>query len=169
MQVAAAPAQSSVLASQTIEIAASALPGGGTTMWFTDRDFEIAGPADGIDTFTSFDDAVDAARTLSRGSMPGMAVMEWRGGFRLHDVRTESRRYIATNAISAPTNPLPPATRLIERSEVPFAAGNFRWDAATTANPAVVRDQDLAALVDGDIMIVPGDETFGGRRRLQLV
>jgi hypothetical protein len=160
---AAAPA-AQVLASQSIDMVAHQIPSGGTTMWMTEREFRLAGATTGLDTFGDLYDAVSAARSLSAGEMPGLAVVRFRGGFRIHDVHSTSRTYWS----SSPHGPLPPLTRETKRSSVPFAAGNVRVaDAAGRHNPAVVRSDALVALVDGDRAFVPStDAKWAGRPRL---
>ncbi len=153
-----------VLASQTIDVKTSPNPPGGVVVWSTEREYRLAGATNGIDVFTSVDDAIDAARQLSAGDMPGLAVLTWRGGYRLHDVHTSSRTYVSTS----PHGTLPPATRQTKRSSVPFAAGNLRESGpGTSATPAVVRADALVALVDGDRVFrpMPGN-TWAGRPRL---
>jgi hypothetical protein len=152
MQLSAAAA-GRVLASQTIDVRTQPLPvDNGATMVATEREFRLAGARDGIDTFASLDDALAAAGALSAGSMPGLAVLTWRGGYRIYDVHASSRTYRSTS----PHGPLPPITRETGRSSVPFAAGNIRPSAGGSANtPAVVRDRDLVALVDGSRVFVP--------------
>lgn len=151
-----------VLASQTIDIATSALPPGGTAIRMTEREFRLAGARDGIDTFSSVYDAITAARTLSAGEMPGLAVVTWRGGYRLHDVHASSRSYFSTS----PHGQYAPITRETARSSVPFAAGNLRIGSDGRHNPAVVRSDALVALVDGERAFVPGSESWAGRPRL---
>lgn len=153
-----------VLASQTIDIRSVSNPPGGVTMWSTEREFRLAGAREGIDTYTSLQDAISAARQLSAGDMPGLAVVQFRGGFRVHDVHATSRTYLATSTHGA----IPPSTRLTGRSSVPFAAGNIRaGEQAATSTPAVVRSDRLAALVDGERVFLPfADRTWAGRPRL---
>jgi hypothetical protein len=161
-------APGAVLASQTIDITARPFPGGGATMWSTEREYRLAGARDGIDTFSSVYDAVRAARTLSRGEMPGLAVVAWRGGFRIHDVHAASRTYFSSSTHA----PVPPITRVTRRSSVPFAAGNLRMGngAGGRYNPAVVRNDALVALVDGERLFVPStDANWAGRPRLAEV
>ncbi len=164
--VAAAASAPTVLASQTINVTAKVVPGTGqTTMWSTERQFRLAGAREGIDTYASVYDAVNAAAQLSAGEMPGLAVVRFRGGFRLHDVHTSSRTYFSTS----PDGPFPPVTRLTKQSSVPFAAGNVRPSTAPGSqhSPAVVRDSSLVALVDGERSFVPStDATWAGRPRL---
>ena len=160
---AAAVAQPVVLAKQTIDIEATALPTGGVVQQMTEREFRLAGATEGIATYASAADAIEAARALSAGSMPGLAVVTWRGGFRVHDVHTSSRRYteVSTHA------PTPPRTTLTHRSSVPFAAGNLRFgEAAGRFNPAVVGSAQLVAFVDGNRTLVPGADTHAGQRLL---
>lgn len=152
-----------VLASQTIDMSVTSQPTGGVTMVSTDREFRLAGARDGIDTFTSVADAISAASQLSVGDMPGLAVVSWRGGFRVHDVHTVSRTYWSTS----PHGDLPPQTRETSRSSVPFAAGNIRpGDPGSTSSPAVTRSDLLVALVDGSRVFVPTSGTWAGRPRL---
>lgn len=159
MQVAATPGR---IATQTIDMVSRGLPGGGATMWSTERSFELTGSAHGIATYASLTDALDAARQLSEGRNPGVAVMSWRGGYRLHDVRTTSRTYFSNSTHS----PWPPVTRETKRSNVPFSAGNIR-DENRTSNPAVARDSHLIALVDGgQTWRVDANQTWGGAPRL---
>jgi hypothetical protein len=154
-----------VIASQTIDIIARREPSGSVTNWSTDREFRLAGERSGIDTFTSVDDAIAAARQLSAGEMPGLAVLAWRGGFRLHDVRAVSHTYLST---SPDSNGRPPVTRETKRSSVPFSAGNVRPSGAGTHNnPAVARDRALVALVDGARLFRPDASSTGaGQPRL---
>lgn len=166
MQLAAAPA-GTLLASQTIDMRARTNPAGATSMWSTDRTFRLAGARDGIDTFTGLADAIAAASVLSAGGMPGLAVIAWRGGFRLHDVHTGSRTYMSTSPHGAQA----PITRETQRSSVPFAAGNLRFDAEYKNGrnaPAVVRADALRALVDGNRVFV-ADTTKSWAGRPQLV
>jgi hypothetical protein len=164
--VAAAPARTgTVLASQTIDILHRPFPGGGASLWSTEREYRLAGERAGIDTFASVYDAVRAARTLSTGDMPGLAVVSWRGGFRLHDVHASSRTYFSSSSHA----PVPPITRETKRSSVPFAAGNLRMGDGQGGryNPAVVRDDSLVALVDGERLFVPSsDASWAGKPRL---
>lgn len=159
-----AAARTTVLASQTIDSVAHPVPGGATTMWSTERQFQLAGARDGLDTYASLYDAVSAARTLSAGEMPGLAVVHFRGGFRVHDVHTTSRTYWS----SSPHGPLPPITRLTKSSSVPFAAGNVRSETADHRHtPAVVRDSSLVALIDGERAFVPSaDASWAGKQCL---
>ncbi|MCW2924923.1 MAG: hypothetical protein JWM98_2327 [Thermoleophilia bacterium] len=153
-----------VLASQTIDVRTNAFPGGGATVWTTEREFRLAGARGGIDTFASVTDAIAAARALSAGDMPGLAVMTWRGGYRIHDVHASSTTWVSTSTHA----PYPPQTRLTSRSSVPFAAGNLRTDDGTGRNnPAVVRSAALVALIDGARTFVPStDASWAGRPRL---
>jgi hypothetical protein len=162
---AAAMRTGAVLASQTIDIAARPFPGGGASMWSTEREYRLAGAHDGIDTFASVYDAVRAARTLSAGEMPGLAVVAWRGGFRVHDVHASSRTYWSSSTHA----PIPPITRETRRSSVPFAAGNLRMGDPVQGrfNPAVARDAARVALVDGERLLAPSrDASWGGKPRL---
>ena len=145
MQLGSASAAASpvVLVTQTIDMTGSVSPGGVVASRFTDRELRLAGARGGIDTFTSVDDAIAAARSLSAGEFPGLAVMQFRGGYRIHDVHAASRTYRAVS----PDGIVPPQTTLLERSSVPFAAGNLRWEGTSTA--ATVRSANLVALVDG--------------------
>ena len=169
MQLVATPARSAVatptvLASQSIDNIAHAQLGGGAAMWSTERQFRLAGAREGLDTYASAYDAVAAARILSEGEMPGLAVVRFRGGFRVHDVHTSSRTYWS----SSTHGPMPPLTRLTRSSSVPFAAGNVRTDMANHRNsPAVVRAEQLVALVDGERAFVPStDASWAGKQRL---
>lgn len=169
MQVAAsrtplATRPADVLASQTIDVRATSFPSGGATVWQTEREYRLAGAREGIDTFTSVADAIAAARALSAGAMPGLAVVTWRGGFRIHDVHASSTTWMSTSTHA----PVPPQTHFVRRSSVPFAAGNLRTDAGAGANePAVVRSAALVALVDGASTFVPSPgATWAGRPRL---
>jgi hypothetical protein len=150
MQLAALPA-GPLLASQTIDVRGTTQPSGATTMWATERSFRLAG-------------ALDAAGTLSAGDMPGLAVISWRGGYRLHDVHTASRTYWSTS----PHGTRPPITRETQRSSVPFAAGNIRPTSIDGRNsPAVVRSSAFMALVDGDRVFVPDTtKTWAGNPQL---
>jgi hypothetical protein len=161
---AAATGLGPVLASQTIDIRTTSLPPGGVSMWSTEREYRLAGAKDGIDTFASVSDALRAASQLSAGSMPGLAVVTWRGGYRLHDVHAASRTYFH----NSPHGPLPPITRETARSSVPFAAGNLRASGVGgSSSPAVVRSKDLVALVDGPRVFMPNaSNTWAGRPRL---
>ncbi len=160
-----ATAGATVLASQTINVSATSNPAGHTTMWSTEREFRLAGAHDGLDTYASVYDAVRAASALSAGEMPGLAVVHFRGGYRVHDVHTASRTYWS----NSPHGPMPPITKLTSKSSVPFAAGNVRPSDApgNRHSPAVVRDSSLVALIDGDRAFVPSkDLTWAGRPRL---
>ena len=160
-----AAAGTTVLASQTINVSAQSNPAGHTTMWATEREFRLAGARDGLDTYASVYDAINAASTLSAGEMPGLAVVHFRGGYRVHDVHTASRTYWS----NSPHGPMPPITKLTSRSSVPFAAGNVRpSDAPGNRNsPAVVRDAALVAIIDGARAFVPSkDASWAGRPRL---
>lgn len=150
-----------VLASQTIDIRSTSLPTGGMTVTATEREYRLAGAREGIDTFTSFTDALQAARALSRGSMPGLAIMEFRGGYRVHDVHAASRTYLS----NSPHGHFPPMTRELGRSSVPFAGGNLRPTGdALPHSPAVLRSEKLAALVDGTRVFIPdANATWAGR------
>ena len=163
MQLAALPA-GSLLASQLIDVRTHSKPSGATTMWATERTFQLAGARDGIDTFTGLNDAIEAAGKLSAGSMPGLAVVAWRGGFRLHDVHTTSRTYWSTS----PHGMQPPVTRETKRSSVPFAAGNVRPAGNLGGNsPAVVRSSAFLALVDGNrVFVADTGKTWAGNPRL---
>jgi hypothetical protein len=154
-----------VVASQTIDILARREPSGTVVSWSTDREIRLAGERSGIDTFASVDDAIAAARQLSAGELPGLAVLTWGGGFRLHDVRTVSHTYLSTSPAS---NSRPPVTRETKRSNVPFSAGNVRPSGAGTHNnPAVARDRALAALVDGARVFRPDTSSpWSGQPRL---
>lgn len=159
----AAATASPLIASQTIDMTATTRPGGATSMWLTEREYRLAGARNGIDTFSSVYDALAAARTLSTGAMPGLAIVEWRGGYRIHDVHAASRTYWS----SSPHGNLPPITRETKRSSVPFAAGNLRMgEAGGRFSPAVVRDDSLVALVDSDRIFVPSSDAWAGRPRL---
>lgn len=165
MQINASAARpaTTVLASQSIDMRTHTTPPGGVTMWVTERDYRLAGATNGIDTFTSLQDAIDAARQLSAGDMPGLAVMNWRGGFRVHDVHAVSRTYWS----NSPHGDMPPMTKLVRRSSVPFAAGNLRDSKpGSSSSPALVRSERLAALVDGDRVFVPTDRSWAGRPTL---
>lgn len=141
-----------ILASQTIDIHSTFPSPDSVVMRSTEREYRLAGQKNGIDTFTSLSDAIVAARTLSRGSMPGLAVLEFRGGFRIHDVHAFSRSYLS----SSPHGNLPPITRELKRSSVPFSGGNLRQSNSSTPHaPAVVRSAKLAALVDGARVFIP--------------
>lgn len=164
MQIAAAPTRPTaaapvLLASQTIDISAKPLEGGGTVTWETVRELRIAGAHEGIDTFTNADDAIAAARALSRGEMPGLAVVSWRGGFRVYDVHTASRTYRSTSTHA----PISPTTTELRHSSVPFAAGNIRQGVSSEFTPAVVRNEDLVALVDGEREFRAGTKASAGR------
>ncbi|MCW2921614.1 MAG: hypothetical protein JWL76_1488 [Thermoleophilia bacterium] len=161
----AAAGTPTVLASQTIDASVTSNPAGHTTMWSTDREFRLAGAHDGLDTYTSVYDAIRAASALSAGEMPGLAVVHFRGGFRVHDVHTASRTYWS----NSPHGPMAPITKLTSKSSVPFAAGNVRPSDApgNRHSPAVVRDDSLVALIDGDRAFVPStDASWAGRPRL---
>ena len=162
---AAAAGTGTVLASQTIDMRATTMPGGSTAMWSTERQFRIAGAPNGIATYTALDDAIAAASQLSAGSMPGLAVVQWRGGYRIHDVHTVSRTYWS----NSPHGTIPPVTREVRRSSVPFAASNFRLaDQGRTSAPALAQSDALVALVDGPTIIQrdPSGATWAGRPRL---
>ncbi|MCB0877670.1 MAG: hypothetical protein KDC46_01640 [Thermoleophilia bacterium] len=161
LTAAATNATGQVVASQTIDMNAKEFPGGGAVVWSTEREYRLAGAKDGIDVFTGLDDALAAASLLSAGSMPGLAVVKWRGGYRIHDVHASSRTYRSTSTHA----PVPPMTRETSHSSVPFAAGNVRAEASDGRNaPLVLRDQDLVALVDGDRRFVrAGDRSWAGR------
>ncbi|MCW2972470.1 MAG: hypothetical protein JWN72_743 [Thermoleophilia bacterium] len=165
MQLAAVtPTKSPALASQTIDVRARMSPSGLVQTWSTERDYRLAGSHEGISTFTSIDDAIAAARQLSAGRMPGLAVMTWRAGYRLFDVHTQSRSYYDTSNTMGPA----PVTIETKRSSVPFAAGNVRAaDAGHHHSPAVVRDSALVALVDGARTFRPDPRsTWAGQPRL---
>lgn len=161
----AAAGTPTVLASQTINVSAQSNPAGHTTMWSTEREFRLAGARDGLDTYASVYDAINAASTLSAGEMPGLAIVRFRGGFRVHDVHTASRTYWS----NSPHGPMPPITKLTSKSSVPFAAGNVRPSDApgNRHSPAVVRTDALVALIDGERAFVPSaDASWAGRPRL---
>ncbi|MCW2927828.1 MAG: hypothetical protein JWM86_1796 [Thermoleophilia bacterium] len=166
MQIASATslaAAPQVLASQSIDTVVRSYPHGGVTQWSTERQYRLAGAATGLDTFSSLYDAVTAARTLSAGEMPGLAVVKFRGGYRVHDVHTSSRTYVSTST----HGPFQPSTRLTKSSSVPFAAGNLRLDAqGGRNNPAVVRADELVALIDGERVFVPGTVKWAGKPQL---
>lgn len=157
----AASAPGAVLASQTIDVRATTTPPGGTTMWSTERFYRLAGARDGIDAFANASDAIRAASQLSAGSMPGLAVVAWRGGYRVHDVHASSRTYWS----NSPHGSLPPITRETSRSSVPFAAGNLRTS-GTRHDPAVARSEALVALVDGARVFAPSTDRWAGRAKL---
>lgn len=150
-----------VVASQSIDVRSSAFPGGGATVWQTDREYRLAGAREGIDTFASVDDALAAARLLSAGERPGLAVVASSGGYRVHDVRASSVTWVATSTHA----PYPPSNRTMKRSSVPFAAGNLRpEEPAGRSTPAVVHSDDLVALVDGARTFRPSaDTSWSGR------
>lgn len=158
---AASAATGAVLASQTIDMRATALPHDNVSVWSTEREFRLAGARDGIATFTSATDAIRAASQLSAGAMPGLAVVEWRGGYRVHDVHATSRTYWS----NSPHGPFPPVTRETSRSSVPFAAGNLRPD-GNAHTPAVARSEALVALVDGARVFTPSTDRWAGRPKL---
>ena len=165
MQVTPNAARPVVIASQTIDITARREPTGSVTSWSTERVFRLAGERSGIDTFTSADDAIAAARQLSAGSMPGLAVVAWRGGFRLHDVHAASRTFLSTSPEGGTRGPI---TRETKHSSVPFSAGTVRsTGAGSHSSPAIVRDATLVALVDGARTFRPdASSTWAGQARL---
>lgn len=166
MQISPASVSPRVLSSQIIDQQIRTYPHRGTTMIETVREQRIAGARDGIATFATADDAIKAAAALSAGSAPGLAVVAWRGGFRLHDVHTVSRTWLSNSSFDGMPFPFPPMTRELHHSSVPFAAGNFRTPAAPSHTTVSVRDAGLAALVDGTRVFVPVTDARTGRSLL---
>ena len=131
-------------ARQVINVHSAPLPPGGALMRWTEREVRVAPAMPEHSGFASIDDAVDAARMLSRGSLPGLAVVPVEDGFGIAKLRT----YSATLQSVTSEPGQAPHTEVIASSNVPFAIGNLRFGSMTHGLP-LVGDAPVQAIVDG--------------------